>query len=59
MRQPNIDIDLYRRSGDWMATVGGDRKRWECGKDPEEAIQKLQVSFPELIGKEIVYRGVI
>lgn len=50
-------IDLYRRSSDWIATVEGNRARWEAGKDPEEAIRKLQASFPALKGKEIIYRG--
>jgi hypothetical protein len=51
------EIDLYHRANDWMATIANDRASWECGKDPEEAIQKLQVSFPELKGCEIIYRG--
>jgi hypothetical protein len=50
-------IDLYRRSDDWMATIENDRKRWECGTTPEEAVKKLHISHPETAGTEIVYRG--
>ena len=53
------EIDLYRRSDKWMATVGGIRAESTIGVTPEEAIQKLQVVYPELKGKEIIYRGVI
>lgn len=50
-------IDLYHRPHDWMATIEGNLGRWECGKSPEEAIRKLNVSFPDTIKQEIIYRG--
>jgi len=50
-------IDLYQRSYDWMATREGNKGQWESGRTPEEAIKKLHISFPELIGAEVVYKG--
>lgn len=50
-------IDLYQRSHDWMTTIEGNKCQWEAGKTPEEAIKKINISFPDTINQEVIYRG--
>ena len=50
-------IKVYRRSDDWIATYDGDLRRWEAGGTPEEAIRRIERSFPELIGCDVLAAG--
>jgi hypothetical protein len=52
-----LRIDLYQRSHDWMTTIEGNKGQWESGRTPEEAIKKINISFPDTIDQEVVYRG--
>lgn len=38
---------IERRSGDFMAFIYGDRRRWECARTPGEALERLVQSHPE------------
>jgi hypothetical protein len=40
-----------------MTTIEGDKCKWESGRTPEEAIKKINISFPDTINQEVVYRG--
>lgn len=36
-----MTIHLEQRASDWMAYFNGDKKLWDCGKTPNEAIANL------------------
>ena len=40
-----INIDTMKRTGDWIAFVSTNTKRWEAGTTELEAVQKLEVSL--------------
>ena len=42
-----------KRSDDYIASIEGDKGKWEAGKNENEAIGKLIISHPKLFNVEI------
>jgi hypothetical protein len=40
-----------KRSHDWIAWIAGEPGKWEAGRTEEEAIGKLRLSHPDLLGE--------
>ena len=38
---------ILKRWDDWHACINGDKRLWDCGATPEEAMSRCQLTHPE------------
>jgi hypothetical protein len=46
-QRPDYHDAFGNHRPDWIAFITGDRRRWERGLTPDEAVDKMRVSYPE------------